>query len=658
MDKLPVGQLPDLLSSNNDDEIMVITNSEYNQLKKEKISDLITDFTSTNENNALTKGTDGKMFVTDFGNASNITEGTLPVSVLPDIPKDLLPAIETSDLPVSGVTADTYAYPSSVTVNAQGQVTAIEEGSPSGANANTDLSNITDAGKEVIKENSGGSGIPPSICMALRKSQNGTSVSLKWRDPDDTTNEQGQILCTWAKTIIVRKQGSYPEHESDGTVIVTNTVRNAYNLSAYVDTLPDSTNTYYYRAFPVSANGVVCLDPQNKFGQTVYEFVIDPNDSNPKTCVSYVGTNKDYTPAFMDYDKDEFNYGDWDKAFFMGLFRPCMLNPNGTVKHYLDPNDYTLQADGVTPSDVANTSQDANAMVEIGQIWIKEEEVNGRFHISIANEKISDDYDCYTHIKSDGTYNEFIYRSIYDGCNLNSKIRSLSGQAICKNVAGDTQISYAKANGNNWGIDEYNLRRLINYLLILIGKSLDTQTTFGTGRYSGGSQQSNNQLNTGTLDKKGMFYGDDSNGAVKVFHIENWWGNIWKITNGVIQSAGKLLYKMCKSTQDGSTASDYNTTGSGYIESGVVATGTITEQYIKKMNLVPGLGLVPTNTAGGSSSTYFCDGWWSNSSVVGFARFGGGPIHGLLVGAFAFAVNVAVSGSDWGYGVSLSYNPS
>ena len=155
MDKQPVGQLPDLTQSNNDDEIMVITDSEHNQLKKEKISDLITDFTSTNENNALTKGTDGKMFVTDFGNASNITEGTLPVSVLPDIPKDLLPAIETTDLPASGVAANTYTYPSSVTVNAQGQVTAIEEGTPSGANANTDLSNITEAGKEVIRETAG-----------------------------------------------------------------------------------------------------------------------------------------------------------------------------------------------------------------------------------------------------------------------------------------------------------------------------------------------------------------------------------------------------------------------------------------------------------------------------------------------------------------------
>ena len=147
MEKQPVGQLPDLTQSNNDDEIMVITNSEYNQLKKEKISDFITDLTSTDENNAIVKGTDGKLFTKDFGNASNITEGTLPVSVLPNIPKELLPEIETTDLPVSGVTADTYAYPSSVTVNAQGQVTAIEEGSPSGANANTDLSNLTETGE-------------------------------------------------------------------------------------------------------------------------------------------------------------------------------------------------------------------------------------------------------------------------------------------------------------------------------------------------------------------------------------------------------------------------------------------------------------------------------------------------------------------------------
>ena len=132
MDKLPVGQLPDLTQSNNNDEIMVITDSEHNQLKKEKISDFITDLTSTDENNAIVKGTDGKLFTKDFGNASNITEGTLPTSVLPQ----------------TGVEAGEYSYPSSVTVNAQGQITAIEEGQTGANNANQDLTNLSSKGEK------------------------------------------------------------------------------------------------------------------------------------------------------------------------------------------------------------------------------------------------------------------------------------------------------------------------------------------------------------------------------------------------------------------------------------------------------------------------------------------------------------------------------
>lgn len=112
MDKQPVGQLPDLTQSNNDDEIMVITNSEYNQLKKEKISDFITDLTSTNENNALIKGTDNKLFVTDFGNADNIINGT----------------IDTERLPNSGVTAGKYIYPTNMQVNSKGQILSVENG--------------------------------------------------------------------------------------------------------------------------------------------------------------------------------------------------------------------------------------------------------------------------------------------------------------------------------------------------------------------------------------------------------------------------------------------------------------------------------------------------------------------------------------------------
>lgn len=140
MDKQPVGQLPDLASSNNDDEIMVITNDEYNQLKKEKISDFITDLQSTNTNNSLTTGSDGKLFVSKTINASDV-DGVLSL--------DNIPQLSTNKLPKTGISADNYSYPASITVNDRGQVVSITEGSAAEAGAYLDQSQITNCILEI-----------------------------------------------------------------------------------------------------------------------------------------------------------------------------------------------------------------------------------------------------------------------------------------------------------------------------------------------------------------------------------------------------------------------------------------------------------------------------------------------------------------------------
>ena len=140
MDKQPVGQLPDLTQSNNDDEIMVITNDEYNQLKKEKISDFITDLQSTNTNNSLTTGSDGKLFVSKTINASDV-DGVLSL--------DNIPQLSTNKLPETGISADNYSYPSSITVNDRGQVVSITEGSAAEAGAYLDQSQITNCVLEI-----------------------------------------------------------------------------------------------------------------------------------------------------------------------------------------------------------------------------------------------------------------------------------------------------------------------------------------------------------------------------------------------------------------------------------------------------------------------------------------------------------------------------
>ena len=495
------------------------------------------------------------------------------------------------------------------------------------------------------------SGLPPSNCTNLTETRNGLTTTLKWQDPNDTIID-GQVVCTWGHTVIVRKKGGYPKHESDGTIIATNTVRNAYNITGLTDTVTDSSEKYYYRAFPISVNGVVNLDPYNKFGVEMYEFIIDPNDSNPNTCITYTGTNENYTPAAMNFSTGQFNYGSWQNAFFMDLFKPCMLTSSGTVDYYLDPDNYALKADGETASDVADSTYDGNAMVEIGQIWISEKLYNGKAYIKIANGKITDDFDCYTHTKSDGTLANKVYRSLFDGSLVDNKVRSISGLAACCNQTGNNQITYAKANGTGWDIGEYSLRRLLNYLLIMISKSLNTQAKFGNGVQSGGEA---GKVNTGTLKDKGMFWGSSaSNLAVKVFHIENWWGNLWKLENGLVAIYGRLKYKMCEGTSDGSTTSSYNTTGNGYIDSGVTISGT-SGACISKMTLVPGIGLVPTIVSG-STTTYYCDGGYFNVSASPlFARFGGTSNSGAYCGAFDCTVLTYLSYSHWSCGVALSY---
>ena len=117
MDKQPVGTLPDLTASSLDDEIMIITDSERSTLQKEKVSDFLTDITSTDENNSLIKGNDGKLFVSKSIEATDI-EGVLDISNIPDIPL--------TKLPDTGVSAGTYQNPRNLQVNSKGLVIAVD----------------------------------------------------------------------------------------------------------------------------------------------------------------------------------------------------------------------------------------------------------------------------------------------------------------------------------------------------------------------------------------------------------------------------------------------------------------------------------------------------------------------------------------------------
>ena len=111
--------------------------------------------------------------------------------------------------------------------------------------------NINDIG------NNNSNGYPCGSVNILDVYYDETSIQIKFEDPKDTTVDSIIILSTWKKTILVRKSGSYPQNENDGTVLLNNTTRDAYKDTYFVDSGLSANTTYYYRFFTVSNAGVI-----------------------------------------------------------------------------------------------------------------------------------------------------------------------------------------------------------------------------------------------------------------------------------------------------------------------------------------------------------------------------------------------------------------
>ena len=106
-------------------------------------------------------------------------------------------------------------------------------------------------------DNDNSNGYPCGSVSVLDVYYDETSIQIKFEDPKDTTVDSIIILSTWKNTILVRKSGSYPQNESDGTVLLNNTTRDAYKDIYFVDSGLSANTTYYYRFFTVSNAGVI-----------------------------------------------------------------------------------------------------------------------------------------------------------------------------------------------------------------------------------------------------------------------------------------------------------------------------------------------------------------------------------------------------------------
>lgn len=382
--------------------------------------------------------------------------------------------------------------------------------------------------------------------------------------------------------------------ESDQSIVIIEPALNPTSENAVQN------KTLYDKFLTIDANIAAIRVMMNA---TLYGYRVDKNDSNPETRVSYMYDAVGMTPARMNYTTGTFDYGSWANAWFITGNKPVALKFDGTVDYELDPDDYTKKADG-TPSDVTDSTYGGNFMASMPTVWFKRWEDDDYEYVAISNKQIAPDFYADAHDNGEGDINPEIYLPMFKGVIVGGKMRSLSGVTPTVSTTGSTEKTAAEANGAGWQLWDWAKHELLSDLLTLISRTSNSQAGFGNGYIS-----TSGVTTTGTSGA-GQFWGtNDRTHHVKVFHIEDFWGNRWDRCLGLNLVNTQYVYKMVRPY---SLDSD-----SSYTQSGLTAPAA----GWQKTQSVGRFGALP-KTVGGSQTTYVCDYFWSGSGA-NLALFGG-----------------------------------
>lgn len=466
-------------------------------------------------------------------------------------------------------------------------------------------------------------GIEPSNMLTFSIISKTDTIKILAVLPNDTVIND-QTLCTVAGAVIRRRTDRCPVDEFDGDLVA-----DIKASGTIIDSTADLSNTYYYAAFPYTAQGVYNRNKANivKYNPSgpyyIYGYDLDTTNADPDSRVIYPSDvdNELFEPAKMNFtettEEGTFSYGSWPSTPGDGFMpRPCMLTSFGRVDYYLDPNDYTKKFEDGTASDYDNLDYNGNVMMEWAKIYTKRELVDGIYKFRCAPVKVDDSWECWCNYNINNKEIDHFYTSVYKRSiirnNGNITLRSINDQMSAN--TGESMTEYLKRAKNNyfssyiksgWTIEVLSDHLLIQDLLVMMAKTTDLKSAYGDG------WSETTRKKPGGLEKKGLFYGapkytsaSTQTGRVKIFGMEDYWDSqLSRRLAGWINDKGVQKVKLTQGTKDGSTATDYNVTGDGYLTIPDAYSGS--GGYISECT-VASYGRIPV-VYSGSKTTYECD---------------------------------------------------
>lgn len=400
-------------------------------------------------------------------------------------------------------------------------------------------------------------------------------------------------------------------------------------------TTPSTGNNFPVSTYTRGGDGCLIVEIVDVRVPLIYGVEIDETNENPETAVTYIDDAVGMTPATRTTN------GDWgttggDNELFKDI-KPCLFK-DGEVNYYLDPNDYTKKADGVTASIL--TGADGDVMLEIPKMYYSVSRSGTTLTVKVSRTPFTNGK-AYAHTRTTEGDRDFLYVGAYLGTTVSSSLRSISGTSEpTGNKTIGTFRTEAKNKTNN-GTGEYDQMSfypltLLQCLYLIRYKNLDSQIALGRGHVESGGYAATGRTNT-----LGMYAGTTSGdpGYVKFAGIEDFYGNKYYWIDGLFNNSSRQVLTAFKS---------FNDTGSGYMNQGV-RSSTNLNGFMKIPQGDSECGFIPKEVGSpASASTYYCD--VADLFAARLVRFGGD--RGRASEAGAFFLRVDYSSTDSGVFIS------
>ena len=360
--------------------------------------------------------------------------------------------------------------------------------------------------------------------------------------------------------------------------------------------------------------------------------VIDTGNSNPDTCVTYTDDLSGTT-----------DLGSIDSLQIYQNIKPCLLK-DGVRVGYLKKTDFTQWAEGqgLTGSPDITSGAAGDVMIEIPKMGWKISKTGNVISVKLTNNPNAgnEGFKYYAHTRDVEGDRDFLYMGAYIGTTIDGVLRSLSGKTCTASQTIGTFRTQAQAHGEGYDQQHFYAITLVQILYLMRFKSLQSQVAVGRG-YTGMTTP----IVTGGTNTKGMIFGSTlASLQMKLFGIEDFWGNYWTWVDGLFSDASRNVLTAYK---------DFNDTGAGYKNCGASGHTANFNAYFAKAVGTSETGFIAAPGAGGSESTYFCDLGLVSASAL--PLFGGSWAFAGSTGVFALHVYHAASSLNGTFGSRLMF---